>query len=300
MCRKKRECTACVACSVPVTQTEGKGRARLYCDDCRKSIHREPPAVSTLRSCLECGKQWMQPACVGRKPKVCSRNCRERWRYRQRATEVRCARCGSCFVSASGRAKFCKSCDRLRKLSGHATVCVACGSAFYNCPSSTKKHCSRKCLIASIKKSFVCTHCNKTFSRRKYRKGDTRKYCSIQCYWDANGMTGRTTAKLKGHWLGNTRKRCRKAGVAYDPSVTIARVAERDAFQCQICKRQCNRQWLVSKRDKKPHPLNRTVDHIVPLAAGVYGHEWHNVQCACLSCNLKKGAKRRHGQLRLL
>lgn len=300
MCRKKCECTRCMLCSSEIEQKAGKGRAKLYCDDCRRLVDRAPPASPTRHSCLECKREWVHPATAGRKPKYCSAVCRQRWRDRERAATMQCTRCNADFVSATGRARFCRSCDRWRPLTGQNVPCVMCGTAFYRSASSTKKHCSRACCAASIKKTFECKHCKKVFSRRKYRKGDSRQYCSIQCYWDAYGMTGRTTARLNGNWTGNARRRCRKAGVPYDPSVTVSRVAERDAYQCQICKRQCNRKWLVGKQSRKPHMLNRTIDHIIPIVAGIYGHEWRNVQCACLECNMKKGARRLHGQLRLL
>jgi hypothetical protein len=140
----------------------------------------------------------------------------------------------------------------------------------------------------------VCKHCRVSFSRRKYRAGDKREYCCIQCYWDAHGMDGSKAAKARmyGNCLGNTRRRCRSFGVPYDPKVTIERVAERDGYRCQLCGSQCNHKWLVAKHSRRPHPRNRTVDHIVPLAAGVFGHEWHNVQCACYSCNVKKSNRR--------
>lgn len=300
MCRNKCECRQCVTCGVPVEQKPGRGRAKLYCDACRSRMYREAPAAPALHECVECGRRWVKQASAGRKPKFCSMQCRHKWRHRQRSASVQCMRCHITFVSSTGRARYCRACDRWRPSAGQSVPCDVCDALFYRRPSSTRKHCNVECRRASVRKSFTCKTCDRAFSRRKYRKSDTRQYCCIQCYWDAHGMTGRTTARLNGNWVGNARRRCRKAGVPYDPSVTVAKVAERDGYECQICRRECNRTWLVGRHSRKPHPLNRTVDHIVPLAAGVHGHEWHNVQCACLSCNMKKGAKRRQAQLRLL
>jgi hypothetical protein len=283
-------------CGVPICQKTGKGRAKLYCDECLKKRDR---VGESERTCRTCGKTWMRQG-PGRVAKYCSRRCRHVAEQPKRSQEVVCVRCQKPWISKSGHGKLCPDCHHWRPSSGQHVRCLQCGKCFYRRPSCTQQHCSRRCLHDSLRTWHACKHCGNVFSRRKYRTNDSRQYCCIQCYWDAYGMDGSVAAKLKGRWAGNTRRRCRKAGVPYDPSVTLAKVAERDAYQCQICGRQCNRSWIVNKSSRKPHSRNRTIDHIVPIVAGVHGHEWHNVQCACLACNLKKGKRRTHGQLRLL
>jgi hypothetical protein len=296
MCRTKSEVVACQMCGTSLCQKAGKGRAKLYCSGCRRARYQ---VGESQMQCRTCGKTWMRRG-PGRVAKYCSPRCRHLAEQPKRRKKVACVRCGKTWTSLSGQGKLCPDCHHWRPSSGSHVECKQCGKRFYRSPSCTQQHCSRLCLHASLRTWHTCLHCGKEFSRRKYRSNDKRQYCRMQCYWDAHGMDGSVAARLKGRWAGNTRKRCRKAGVPYDPSITITKVAERDAYQCQICMRQCNRSWLVRKSTRKPHPLNRTIDHIVPIVAGVHGHEWHNVQCACVSCNLKKGHKRHMAQLRLL
>lgn len=297
MCRTKAEVVACVVCSAPVSQTLGKGLARLYCRECIRKRYR---AGASCMTCQGCGKVWMRDG-PGRPAKWCSQQCRHAAEYVKRRKVTACRRCGEAFVSTTGRGRLCPQCHHWKPRCGTTTACVRCNKPFYCAPANrTQQFCSRQCLHETKKKWHACGNCGNLFSRRKYRANDRRQYCCVQCYWDAHGMDGTVAARLNGRWAGKTRKRCRKAGVPYDPTVTIQKVAERDAYQCQICGKQCNTSWLVHKASRKPHSRNRTIDHIVPIVAGVCGHEWHNVQCACLSCNVKKGSKWRFGQLRLL
>lgn len=304
-CTDQRRCLECGAVLPPYA---GIGRLRKYCVPCgRRASHRRfrqrQKSRLPSRLCVICGKAIHKQG-PGRKGVCCSPQCRSLRRSRdqslRRATNTTCIRCGESFQAKTQKARLCTQCQYWRPSRGQQVECMQCGRGFYRRPSCSQAYCSRKCLHDALKTWHRCRHCDKVFSRRKYRASDKREYCCIQCYWDANGMDGSVARRLAGRHTGNTRKRCRKMGVPYDPSVTIARVAERDANQCQICRRQCNPTWLVSKTTRRPHPRNRTIDHIVPIAAGRHGHEWHNVQCACLACNVKKGSRWSFGQLRLL
>lgn len=92
------------------------------------------------------------------------------------------------------------------------------------------------------------------------------------------------------------RKRCKKFGVPYDASVKSKAVFKRDGYQCQLCNKICLSKFTLV--NGTPHPRSPTVDHIFALSLGIKGHTWDNVQCACWSCNVAKGA-RAAGQLRL-
>jgi hypothetical protein len=88
---------------------------------------------------------------------------------------------------------------------------------------------------------------------------------------------------------GDFRERCRRFGVAYDPKVTRPAVFVRDRYRCHICKKKTLVKYVV--RGGRAHPRSPTVDHHpYPLSAGIKGHEWDNVRCACLKCNVRKGA----------
>ena len=297
MCRTKSEVVACQTCDAPICQMAGKGRAKLYCNECGKKRHQ---VGKSQMQCRTCGKIWMRCG-PGRTAKYCSPQCRHLAKQPKRRKEMACVRCCKTWASKSGYGKLCPGCRHWRPSSGSHVECKHCGKCFYRSPSCTQQHCSRLCLHAALRVWHACLHCGKQFSRRKYRSNDTRQYCRIQCYWDANGMDGSKAAKARSYGLcvGGVRKRCRRFGVPCDPNVTVEKVAKRDEYVCQLCGKQCNKAWLVAKEKRTPHPRNRTVDHIIPLSEGLYGHEWHNVQCACYSCNVKKSDNRTTDQLRL-
>ncbi|MFH5773580.1 HNH endonuclease [Paracoccus sp. NGMCC 1.201697] len=66
--------------------------------------------------------------------------------------------------------------------------------------------------------------------------------------------------------------------------VDATRVFERDGYRCGIC----GRKTLPSKRGST-HERAPELDHIIAIALGGE-HRYSNVQCACRSCNGKKGA----------
>ena len=290
MCLNKFSVVSCQTCGCAIEQKQGKGRAKRYCDACM--LRRYQAGPSTM-NCSVCGAAWVRQG-AGRPAKQCSPQCKLVSRNRRQQKRVACEKCHTPFITKTGKGRLCRACRWVKPSNGTAAACLQCGTSFYRTSSSTQRYCSWRCMHDSKRSWHVCKHCRVSFSRRKYRAGDKREYCCIQCYWDAHGMDGSKAAKARmyGNCLGNTRRRCRSFGVPYDPKVTIERVAERDGYRCQLCGSQCNHKWLVAKHSRRPHPRNRTVDHIVPLAAGVFGHEWHNVQCACYSCNVKKSNRR--------
>jgi hypothetical protein len=300
MCKSKPEIDCCQTCGSAIGPPKAKGRPRLYCDSCRAVRAKEAAVVPPRKhTCVECGKTWIAKW----NPKYCSDKCRHLSEAKQRCRTFHkcCMSCGQSFVAKSKKTRLCRQCWHKRPRGGRDVQCMQCSSTFYCTPSGDSKYCSRKCAHSAKRLVHTCKHCGKQFCRRKFRNSDTRQYCRIQCYWDANGMDGSKAAKARsyGLCLGSVRKRCRRLGVSYDPSVTIEKVAKRDGYVCQLCGKDCNKVWLVAKGSRTPHPRNRTVDHIIPLSERLYGHEWRNVQCACYSCNVRKSSNRRTDQLRL-
>jgi hypothetical protein len=254
---------------------------------------------SAIVACQKCGAAVVQSGGAGRPKKWCSSQCRMSASHAKKARTVQCRRCQGMFVTTTGKGRLCHECHHKRERNGADVACKTCGKAFYCTPSGDQAYCSRPCLWQARKAWHQCKQCKVMFSRRKYRTEDRREYCCIQCYWDANGMTGEAAAKLKGNWYGNARRRCRRFGVTFDSSVTLKRVADRDHNVCQLCRAKCNEAWIVNKRTRRPHPRNRSIDHIVPLSAGLHGHEWSNVQLACMRCNVNKSDTRTSCQRRL-
>lgn len=94
-------------------------------------------------------------------------------------------------------------------------------------------------------------------------------------------------------WAADSRhkRRAWKLSAAVVEVVSPDVVFRRDAYRCQICKRKTH--------GTVPALTAPTLDHIVPLKHGGE-HSYRNTQCACFSCNCRKGAHAANDQLRLL
>lgn len=129
---------------------------------------------------------------------------------------------------------------------------------------------------ANLKTDKVCACCGAVF----HNEYPNAIYCSDKCRRRTHDKRRR---KVKPR-TSSIRKRCRKYGVYYDPSVTSAKVFERDGYICQICGKptdSSDTSWGIIG------PNAPTVDHIVALANGGT-HTWDNVQCAHAICNSYK------------
>lgn len=62
-------------------------------------------------------------------------------------------------------------------------------------------------------------------------------------------------------------------------------IYERDKWICQICQQPVDKNLIF------PHPMSKSIDHIIPISRGG-SHEESNVQLAHLVCNKKAGAKK--------
>lgn len=87
------------------------------------------------------------------------------------------------------------------------------------------------------------------------------------------------------------KRRAQKLGTATRP-VRIDEIAARDKNRCHICRR------LVSKKPY-PHPLSRSLDHLVPLSKDGE-HTPENVRLAHLGCNVSKKDRGGNEQLLLI
>lgn len=158
--------------------------------------------------------------------------------------------------------------------------CKLCGVQCIKPACWKLPHCSWECAKKDCTDA-VCTCCNR--SMKIYFIGgsvEARK---------ARPVCNRCVLKRHKKLCGDFRKRCRKFGVFYDPKVTRPAVFERDGYRCHICKKKTLVKYVV--RDGRAHPKSPTIDHHpYPLSAGIKGHEWDNVRCACLKCNVRKGA----------
>lgn len=164
------------------------------------------------------------------------------------------------------------------------TPCLACGKLLLK-TSGQRKFCNDACswrYSNPLHERCLDCGCDLNAGSRCVRRCEP-------CKQKRRNQSKRLTGK-------NARKRCKRHGVQWDSSVKPLKVFERDRYVCQLCGRKCLPTYTVV--DGMPLSLSPTVDHIVPIALGIKGHTWDNVQCACWECNVAKGAKPQ-GQLRL-
>jgi hypothetical protein len=83
---------------------------------------------------------------------------------------------------------------------------------------------------------------------------------------------------------GKLRSRCKRFGVPYDSKVSRLSVCNRDGWICAIC----GVKTIKEANRERPHPLEGTLDHIIPLSKRTKGNTWDNAQCACRRCNCQK------------
>lgn len=80
---------------------------------------------------------------------------------------------------------------------------------------------------------------------------------------------------------------------AFVENVDLMTVLERDKWMCGICGKK------IPKGVAYPHPLYRTLDHVVPLAVGGE-HSYANIQSAHFGCNAAKSCRGGGEQLALI
>lgn len=266
-------------------------------------------------ACEECGKPFDVTAALLQKGrKYCTRSC---MRKALRSKESTCENCGKIFSRHKHSRDSClyctKACYFEAKRAGRVSVTYNHqaswhrGGKYASAPSvrfaRSLPKVLRRCLAAlsrassEIEESSLCEVCGELCVAADV------SYCSHECakqvrveascdkcgkHFLRNGASRIKRCKLcrkgkRNRLAANNRKRCRKYGVPYDPSLSSRVVFEMDQYVCYICKRKTDPS--LGHR----HPRYPTVDHVVPLSAGIYGHVIGNVRCACSRCNTHKG-----------
>ena len=77
------------------------------------------------------------------------------------------------------------------------------------------------------------------------------------------------------------RRRAKKALIPHERVVDI-NIFERDDWVCQLCSKK------VDKNLKWPHPLSKSIDHVIPITTEGSSHTEDNLQLAHLACNSRK------------
>ena len=179
---------------------------------------------------------------------------------RVRYIKMRCIRCGNVIIRQRSTARrYETQCDK----------CKEARASEQEKAQSVRMMCGVLNALAEYKKPKKCEYCGKEYHSQYLNA----KYCSKRCKRKA---TGKDNASI--------RKRCKKYGVYYDPTVTRKRVLERDNYTCQICGKICNPDDTTWGTFGPDFP---TIDHVIPLAKGGT-HTIENTQCACAMCNSYK------------
>lgn len=145
---------------------------------------------------------------------------------------------------------------------------------------------------AFLNRSGICEICGKPYTVREFVKSAGLKkacdsgVCSGECRRIKQNRSVRESRKRRGV-NDNDRHRAKKYGCAYDPSITLKKLVERDGLRCAICGGMCD--WNDRIWNGNCGPTYPSKDHIIPLAKGGT-HTWDNMQVAHIICNSEKGA----------
>jgi len=277
----ERACPVCGDAFMPHRQhTQNGGRGQIYCSAAcgsRAGVRRLPE-----RGCEECGRRFRPK---DRRGRFCSGTCQGRARERRRPPRPgrgervtrSCEWCGDPFTSLkSNRARFCSlrcagEAQSLRSCAVPWAECLWCGHWFVK--RYGRRFCSQRCTDANHpyrRKATVivfgdCRRCGRTFVRRASQLGE---FCSTRCHRKAD----------KNH-----RRHLQRASSGGE-MFTVRDIADRDGWRCHLCGRK------VPDLPCSGHPLEPTIDHLVPVNRKDGGtHTRANVALAHRKCNTDRG-----------
>ena len=215
---------------------------------------------------------------------------------RRKSPDGRCASPGCEKPIRSANANYCNThYHRVLRGSQDGLLpvrknCLRCGSGLIR---NQSKFCSARCrwqFARGTLEKKSCVICETLF----VHPGTNAVCCSRECRNKLEYQWGRKT-RARERWKEGARQReyTRKSRKAAAPFEKFSReeIFERDGWRCQLCGK------MVARKAKWPAPFFATLDHIIPLAKGG-SHTRLNVQCAHLTCNIRKN-DRAGGQLRL-
>lgn len=172
--------------------------------------------------------------------------------------------------------------------------CLSCGSRFKKIRPD-HACCSNACSVEIGRRRSRSRYESRT-GTRLIPLGAQRacKHCGRVVDDEASTGRGRSSCDECNILSGQFKDRARKYGVRYVHFKKTA-VFERDGWACQLCGKPVLRRAKRCRLTRRLHPRTASLDHIVPLSKGG-DHCMQNTQCACLECNVRKGA-RAAGQL---
>mgnify|MGYP001305964123 CR=1 FL=1 len=251
--------STCAVCGDQFPFRSGKKYCSHTCRNSRPRAKRSAytAAAKWITDCAVCGKEF--------RPKrkenatACSRECGFVWKAAKASA-----------ISSGGKVSY----TVLRN------KCETCGARF----ERKGMYCSADCTPKWYKPVTAanCRKCGKEFNRTD--AGSSRFMCSEACRdaaaFEARRRAKRTPAARADKKLRKALARGAKGGEKVDPT----QVFERDGYRCGICGKRTAKGKRGTTHGNAPE-----LDHIIALSMGG-SHTYANVQCACRSCNLTKGA----------
>lgn len=243
-----------------------------------------------MLTCAGCGA-FMSRKPVGPPPKWCSRSCKEAAyragdRYKallasKRAArvpsrlEVECEGCRAQFTAQRKDTRFCSERCRERarpeRCSNHPDRPVRAKGLCFTC-YKTARYASGEATKYALE---VCPTCSTTFAPT--RRPQT--YCSLLCRSGGSFKRAYTEAERAKSRERRRHRRALKRGVDAE-SFTDVEIYERDGWRCGVCRRK------VNPRNKWPHPMSPSLDHVIPVTEVGTSHTRANVRLAHLRCNI--------------
>ena len=310
-CKKKKACCNAKAWADAHPEkiaARNKGPRHSHCVDCQRQISHAGTRGPLAKRCIPCHATHEQS--LRNKNKI-------------RHLHM-CEHCGIEFFSGKKRQRCCSEACRAewRKIDCKNRYHQATSQPCENpaCKEPRKRgteYCSRQCRHEHMRlPDAFCQNpaCCKKIQRgpqgpRKTALGsDSRKYCCRECAWDhrwgadrprKNWSKEHLASAAAGALQTSLRKKCKLLNVPNDEECTRRAVLDRDGWVCQMCRIECNREYIIDPKTRRIDPRNAEHDHIVPLTEqGSPGNVFPNSQCLCRKCNNKKRASSK-GQLRL-
>lgn len=278
-----------------------------------RELHLVQVDAGVFAGCVKCGG----PLNTGKK--FCSPECSQS--SQRHRVEAQCRYCDKTFFpKEAGKAAFCsRACAFAAKnVNGKRHDCcpirfVECGCGIVFASRHGRKYCSLQCQFNGSKRSKPqkeARYCKECCAEMGVDRHGAARYCSKDCAKKSKKAPDvlsperrearriykrayrKTEAGKERHRIEKRLRRAKRTD-AYVAPVVRAEIYKRDGWICGICREKVNPKFVV------PHPLAKTIDHIVPLAKGGT-HEPKNVQLAHFICNSLKGAVTDGVQQRLI
>ncbi len=229
--------------------------------------------------CSMCGKEFEREKKPGRKPTVCSEECRKKKAKedlnKRPKPNLFCEFCGEAFFGHTPKQRYCSVECRgkaQRSLKGTTKVCVYCGKEFEP-KSKNQRCCSIECgslqsATHRQKKIITCLYCGKEFEARSDSKGFCSRACGRkwastrvnQCAYCGKEFTG------KGNYCSNE---CREKAKVKHKTCSVCGKEFTTTGRQSICSDECRkqlardeqRQRYLAEREEK---IKKRKDEFVP------------------------------------